>query len=119
MVTGDQNTDHLEEMDHHAVSVQANWRRCLAQMSYQFDIIDIVILQSVARRWKTCRVLALVCLQCFARVCIANARFDKKMAMHSLVMRHTSATKIQARRRGHMAQMTLLQYIKSVKIEAR
>ena len=40
--------DHLEEMEYGAVAVQANWRRYLAQMSYQFDIIDIIIVQSIA-----------------------------------------------------------------------
>ena len=106
-------------MDYGAVAIQANWRRYLAQMSYQCDIIDIIIVQSVARRWKTCRLLAVVRLQCFARVIIASRRYDEKDAMHALVTRHTSATKIQARWRSHTAQMQLLHYIAATRIQAR
>lgn len=103
-----------------AVAIQANFRRYLAQqMAYQFDIIDVIIVQSIARRWKTQRVLSSVRLQCFARCCIAKSRFSKKLAMHTLVVRHKSATKIQARWRSHTAQMNLLEYIAATRIQAQ
>jgi len=116
---GIKTRDLIEEMDYSAVAIQAHWRRYRAQMSYQFDIIDIIIVQSVARRWKTRRVLACVRLQCLARVLIAKKRFHEKMSMHVLVTRHTSATKIQARWRSHSAQMKLLRYIAATRIQAR
>lgn len=111
--------DLIEEMDYSAVAIQAHWRRYRAQMSYQFDIIDVIIVQSVARRWKTRRVLACVRLQCLARVMIAKKRFNEKMSMYVLVTRYTSATMIQARWRSYSAQMKLLHYIAATKIQAR
>lgn len=99
--------DNMDEMDYSAVAIQANWRRYLAQMSYQFDIIDIIIVQSVVRRWKTRRDLAAVRLQCLARVVIAKKRVREMQGMNNLVTRYTSATKIQARWRSHVAQKKL------------
>ena len=101
---GIKTREHVEEMDYSAVAIQANWRRYLAQMSYQFDVIDIIIVQSVARRWKTRRVLAAQRLQCLVRVMIAKTRFRERRAIQTLVVRHTSATKIQARWRTRMAE---------------
>jgi hypothetical protein len=116
---GIKTRDLIEEMDYSAVAIQAHWRRYRAQMSYQFDIIDVIIVQSVARRWKTRRVLACVRLQCLARGLIAKKRFHEKMSLHVLVTRHTSATKIQARWRSHSAQIKLLRYIAATRIQAR
>lgn len=100
--------DGIEEMDYSAVAIQSNWRRYLAQMSYQFDIIDIIIVQSVARRWKTRRHLASIRIQCLARVMFAKARIREKSAMQTLVTRHTSATKIQSSWRSYTAQVHML-----------
>lgn len=100
--------DAIEEMDYSAVAIQSNWRRYLAQMSYQFDIIDIIIVQSVARRWQTRRELACTRIQCLARVMFAKARFREKSAMQTLVTRHTSATKIQSCWRSYTAQVHML-----------
>lgn len=38
------------EREYSAIAIQSNWRRYLCQMSYQFDIIDIIIVQSIIRR---------------------------------------------------------------------
>lgn len=111
--------DHIEEMEYSAVAVQANWRRYLAQMSYQFDIIDVIIVQSVARRWETCRTLAAVRLQCSARTMFAKMRYRENLAMYNLVTRHSAATRIQARWRSHTAQMSLLHFIAATRIQAR
>ena len=100
--------DAIEEMDYSAVAIQSNWRRYLAQMSYQFDIIDIIIVQSVARRWQTRRDLASIRIQCLARVMFAKARFREKSAMQTLVTRHTSAAKIQSCWRSYTAQVHML-----------
>lgn len=115
---GIKTRDDIEEMDYSAVAIQANWRRYLGQMSYQFDIIDIIIVQSVARRWKTRRDLAAKRIQCLARVVIAKKRFQQKKGMQSLVTRHTSATKIAARWRAHAAQMQLLHELSAMKIQS-
>ena len=115
---GIRTRDYLEEMEYSAVTVQASWRRYLAQMSYQFDVIDIIIVQSVVRRWKTRRVLAAVRLQCFARYVAANVLFDERLAEHNLALQRTSAIQIQARWRSYAAQMTLLKYIAATKIQS-
>lgn len=104
----------IEKMDYSAVAIQTQWRRYLAQMSYQFDIIDIIIVQSVARRWNDRRTLATMRLQCFARVVIAKKKFQDKKAMHALFTRHISATKIQALWRRYTAQVDMLVYIVNV-----
>lgn len=100
--------DVIDEMDYSAVAIQSNWRRYLAQMSYQFDIIDVIIVQSVARRWQTRRDLASIRIQCLARVMFAKARFREMSAMQTLVTRHTSAAKIQSCWRSYTAQVHML-----------
>jgi hypothetical protein len=40
----------MGEREYSAIAIQSNWRRYLCQMSYQFDIIDIIIVQSIIRR---------------------------------------------------------------------
>lgn len=40
------------EREYSAIAIQSNWRRYMSQMSYQFDIIDIIIVQSIVRRRK-------------------------------------------------------------------
>jgi hypothetical protein len=109
----------IEMMDYSAVAIQTQWRRYIAQITYQFDIIDIVIVQSVARRWKDRRALATKRLQCFARVIIAKKRLKEKKAMHALLTRHISATKIQARWRSHTARVVFIRHISATKIQAR
>lgn len=115
---GIQTRELVEKMDCSAVAIQTQWRRYTAQMSYQFDIIDIIIVQSVVRRWNDRRALATMRLQCFARVVIAKKKFHEKKTMHALVTCHISATKIQARWRSHTAQMQLLYYIAATRIQA-
>lgn len=45
----------MGEKEYSAIAIQSNWRRYLCQMSYQFDIIDIIIVQSIVRRRKAIR----------------------------------------------------------------
>jgi len=40
------------EREYSAIAIQSNWRRYMSQISYQFDIIDIIIVQSIVRRRK-------------------------------------------------------------------
>jgi myosin heavy subunit len=115
---GLQARDHVDKMDYSAVAIQSQWRRYLAQMTYQFDMIDVIIVQSVARRWRDRRALATMRLQSFVRVMIAKKRLSEKKSMHALITRHTSATMIQARWRSHIAQSQLLYYIAATRIQA-
>lgn len=115
---GIQARDHVDNMDFSAVAIQTQWRRYLAQMTYQFDMIDVIIVQSVARRWRDRRALATMRLQNFVRVLIAKKRLSEKKSMHVLLTRHTSATMIQARWRSHIAQTQLLYYIAATRIQA-
>jgi hypothetical protein len=45
----------MGEREYSAIAIQSHWRRYLCQMSYQFDIIDIIIVQSIARRRNAIR----------------------------------------------------------------
>ena len=38
-----------------ASKIQTIWRRFSAQLRYQFDLVDIIIVQSVVRRWRATR----------------------------------------------------------------
>lgn len=51
----------LREKEYSAIAIQANWRRYLSQMAYQFDIIDIIIVQSISRRRKAIQVRKNLC----------------------------------------------------------
>jgi hypothetical protein len=64
--------------------------------------------QSIIRRWYTVRYLAIVRLQCLVRVFLSRKRLSEKRAMHYLVTRHTSATKIQSVWRSYCAQVQML-----------
>ena len=173
----------IGEREYSAIAIQSNWRRYLCQMAYQFDIIDIIIVQSivrrrnaikardalvadeenycatkiqstwrsydcsmtfvsclllctiftlrnltisaflscqvhtlaevitvqtVVRRWSTVRCLAVVCLHCLVRCFLARKRFSNDKAIHYLVTRSVSATKIQAVWRSYSAQVQML-----------
>ena len=106
-------------MEYGAVAVQAHWRRYLAQMSYQFDVIDIIIVQSVARRWRTFCLLAAVRLQCWARTVIAQREFDERWALHDEHVRREDATRIQARWRCHRARTALVEYLAAVRLQSQ
>jgi hypothetical protein len=45
----------MGEREYSAIAIQSHWRRYLCQMSYQFDIIDIIIVQSIVRRRNAIR----------------------------------------------------------------
>lgn len=94
-----------EVREYSAVALQSNWRRYIAQLTYQFDVIDIIIVQSVARRWMVRRELAAVRLQCMIRAGVAKNLAREKRALRDLLMRLASATRIQAVWRSHTASM--------------
>jgi len=48
----------LQVLHNHATVIQTAWRSFSAQMNYQFDVVDIIIVQSVARRRSAQKKLA-------------------------------------------------------------
>ena len=40
----------LEDQHIAATIIQANWKRFITQLNYQFDVVDIIIVQSIARK---------------------------------------------------------------------
>lgn len=107
-----------DERFYSALAIQTTWRRFMCQMTYQFDIIDIIIVQSVVRRRQAMqlrkRTAAVVRIQAFGRAIIAMKKYVAAKAMHDLVTRHTSATKIQTCWRSYIAQMRMLMTIVNV-----
>jgi len=107
-----------DERFYSALAIQTTWRRYMCQMTYQFDIIDIIIVQSIVRRRQAMQVrkrtAAAVRIQAFGRTIIAMKKFVAAKAMHDLVTRHTSATKIQSCWRSYSAQMRMLMTIVNV-----
>lgn len=107
-----------EDRFYSAIAIQSTWRRYMCQMTYQFDIIDIIIVQSIVRRRQALQLrkktAAVVRIQTLARAIIARNKFVAKKSMHDLVTRHTSATKIQTCWRSYSAQVKMLMTIVNI-----
>jgi len=101
-----------------AIAIQSTWRRYVCQMTYQFDIIDIIIAQSIVRRKQAMQLrkktAAIVRIQALARAIIARNKFVRAKSMRYLVTRHTSATKIQSCWRSYSAQVKMLTTIVNI-----
>lgn len=76
----------MKEKEYSAIAIQANWRRYLSQMAYQFDIIDIIIVQSIIRRRNAIKVREALVLD----------------------HRHSCAVKIQSAWRSYDCSMTFV-----------
>jgi len=48
---GFKTRNELSFLSSQAIKIQTLWRRFSAQLSYQFDLVDVIITQSVVRRW--------------------------------------------------------------------
>ena len=107
-----------EVREYSAVALQSNWRRYIAQMTYQFDVIDIIIVQSVARRWRVRRELAAVRLQCMVRGGVAKNRARERRALRDLLTRHASATRVQACWRAHCVRSEMFVRASATLIQA-
>jgi hypothetical protein len=107
-----------DEKFYSAIAIQSTWRRYMCQMTYQFDIIDIIIVQSIVRRKQAIQLrkktAAVVRIQALARAIIARNKFMRAKSMHDLVMRQTSATKIQSCWRSYSAQVKMLMTIVNI-----
>jgi hypothetical protein len=62
-----------------ASAIQATWRRYYAEVQYQVDLIDIILVQSICRRRMAVveykkQNAALILIQSLARVCLAQER---------------------------------------------
>jgi abnormal spindle-like microcephaly-associated protein len=80
--------------------LQATWRSCAARISYQVEIVDIIITQSVARRWLACRYAnSLRDLELFGPASIIQATWRGRVG-RQLLKKNISAQKIQTIWRG-------------------
>jgi hypothetical protein len=110
--------DAADERYYSALAIQSTWRRYMCQMTYQFDIIDIIIVQSIVRRRQALQLrkktAAVVRIQALGRAIIAKNKFEAAKSMHDLVVRQTSATKIQTCWRSYSAQVNMLMTIVNI-----
>lgn len=129
-----------------ATTIQTVWRRFITQLNYQFDMVDIIIVQSIARK-RACqkRYAAMIykrhtkaaiviqkywrgydCtmnyLHSIADILIVQSIFRRWMAMRFVPMyrehRHNEmATRIQTAARGWVARRALKKYKAAVNIQ--
>lgn len=101
-----------------AIAIQSAWRRYVCQMTYQFDAIDIIIVQSIVRRKQAIqlrkKIAAAVRIQALARTFFAKNEVAKQRTMNDLLKRHTSAVKIQSCWRSYSAQVSMLTTIVNI-----
>jgi hypothetical protein len=83
-------------LDHGATLIQSSWRGFYNRLTYQFDLLDIIIIQSLWRKKLGMRVAA--------------RKIEEK--------RNASATLIQAEWRAYDCRMDLLCYISARKIQS-
>ena len=138
----------LDELRRHqkATVIQSAWRMYSAQLSYQFDIVDIIIVQSVVRRKAACRKAAqldherrtlaatkiqsawrsydctMSYLHTLADVLIAQSAVRRWMAMKAYPAfreqrYNDSATQIQRLVRGHLSRNQLMWYFSATEIQ--
>ena len=107
-----------DERFYSAIAIQSTWRRYMCQMTYQFDIIDIIIVQSIVRRRQAIQLrkknAAAVRIQALARAKVARNEYAQMKTLHDLLTRHTSATIIQSCWRSYSAQVKMLMTIVNV-----
>lgn len=139
----------IDELRRHrqATVIQTAWRTYSAQLSYQFDIVDIIIVQSIARRKAAYREAARLdgerralaatkiqtawrsydCtmnyLHTLADVLITQSAVRRWMAMKAYPSfreqrRNESATQIQRLVRGHLSRNQLMWYFTATEIQA-
>jgi IQ calmodulin-binding motif len=83
-----------DRLDGHATAIQKTWRCRAARMNYQFDILDIVLIQSLLRQKR------------------ARSVVEKKRNEHH----EKCATKLQAQWRSYDCTMNYLHYLADVLI---
>lgn len=94
LVRGYLGRKHRECLDAHATTIQKTWRCHAARMNYQFDILDIVLIQNLLRKKR------------------AGSVLEKKRNEH----RGKCATMIQAKWRSYDCTMNYLHYLADVLI---
>eukprot|EP00980_Cylindrotheca_fusiformis_P029615 scaffold23624_cov142-Cylindrotheca_fusiformis.AAC.1 len=126
-----------------AVAIQANWRRFYTRLNYQFDLLDVIIAQSVCRRklaiWKLRRMesnrlekAAIViqtrwrqydcrmkCLQSTADILIAQSAVRRYLAIkRAHRMKYKNLILFQAIVRGFSARKIVRRHIAARKIQS-
>lgn len=87
----------VQKMHAAATAIQATYRGYSAQLHFQFDLVDVIIAQSIVRRWKACK--------------IASCMRDEQ--------RELSATTIQSAWRGFQAYSDFIFAIADVLVAQR
>jgi hypothetical protein len=80
--------------------IQTAWRSYSGRIKFQFKIVDIIISQSVVRRWAACRVVRILKdskLSCFA---VKIQKVWRGYSARESLMRNLAACRIQATWRG-------------------
>ena len=91
---------NADEKLYSAIAIQSAWRRYMCQMTYQFDVIDIIIVQSIVRRRQAIQ--------------LRKKTAVNKKYMDAQLERQTSATKIQSCWRSYSAQVQMLMTIVNI-----
>ncbi len=95
-----------------AVLIQKLWRGFSAQVQFQIDILDIICVQSVVRRYiaskayRTCVSAASVIQRAYKCAAARRERAFRKLVLDTMVME--SSTKIQTVVRGHLTRSKFL-----------
>jgi len=139
--------DTLEDKHYCATQIQRAWRGYAGQLSYQFDIVDIIIVQSIARRKMACRRAAdakqqlreqaaikisstwrsydctMNYLHTLADILIVQSVVRRWKAMRDFPVfreerRNDCATQIQKLVRGHMSRNQLMWYFSATEIQS-
>ena len=84
--------------------LQAVWRSCAARISYQVEIVDIIISQSVVRRWLACRrARSLQEMELFGPASLIQAAWRGRTG-RQLLKKNFAARKVQTTWRGFRCQ---------------
>ncbi len=84
--------------------IQATWRAYSARLAFQFEIVDIIIVQSIVRRWAGCRYAkTLMYIKLFGPASIIAATWRGHTARKAYKT-NFAARKLQTLWRGHTAR---------------
>jgi len=95
-----------------AVLIQSLWRGFFKQVQFELDVLDIICVQSICRRYLACRVYrktlsaASIIQRAFRCSTARWERVMRKLVLDTMVME--SSTKIQTVLRGHIARSKYL-----------
>lgn len=110
-------------LERSAKKIQTLFRGFRAWLNYQMDRIDVIIAQTIVRRWaaiqEACRrEAAIILMQSHARVYIAKAYTSARLVLFKEVARQNrSSTVIQKVMRGHLARLQYVEDLSAMMIQ--